>query len=335
MVQLGKYRLVRQVGAGGMAEVWKARTQGPGGFQKTVAIKRALPMYDDNSDAVAMFAAEACIGAVLVHPNIVQVHDFGCERRSGQEIHDIAMEYVAGQSLAALRQRLREHGESLPLGIALYVCAEAAKALAYAHSVEGSRGRPLGLVHRDISPHNLMVTYSADVKVADFGIAKVQALASTKKTLPGVLKGKLAYMSPEQAMCKPLDARSDIFSLGIVMFELVTGTRLFSGSGAEVLAQARGFEFPNHDRLRVVPLAVQEVLRKALAKAPEGRYQDAAGLEADLNRVMAAGRCWTARADLAAMMREHFGDEIAADRQDVATHRRRAEPLGDTVAARQ
>jgi len=314
--RFGRYRLVRRVGSGGMAEIWKARVDGPAGFEKTVAIKRILPNFEEDQQFIEMFISEARLAACLVHPNIVQGHDFGVADQDGQKVHYITMEYVAGQNLSTLQWRLSEKGEALPLGVVLYICAESAKALAYAHSEVDTTGTPLGFVHRDISPHNLMITYRGDIKVADFGIAKAVTSALTRQTATGVFKGKIAYMSPEQAAYQPLDARSDLFSLGIVLFELVTGTRLFSGTIDEVFAQVRTFAPAGPERLPGVPQDVQDIICKALAVQREDRYQDGAELEADLNRAIAARGWAPARADLSAIMQAHFAHKIALEKED-------------------
>lgn len=317
MTPFGRYRLVRRVGSGGMAEIWKARVDGPSGFEKTVAIKRILPNFEEDSEFVSMFISEARLAARLVHPNIVQVHDFGLEEDEGlQKVHYIAMEYVAGQNVSTLLKRLSEKGARVPIEIGLYICSESAKALSYAHTEVDNRGNPLGFVHRDISPHNLMVTYRGDVKVADFGIAK--AVTAIRQTAAGVFKGKITYMSPEQARTEPLDARSDLFSLGIVLFELATGRRLFFGTIEEVFAQMRAFSPPDATRLAGVPQDVQEIIRRALAVNRDDRYDDAAEMEADLNRALAAGGWVTSRTDLASLMQAQFAREIELEKRDSA-----------------
>lgn len=298
-----------------MAEIWKARVDGPSGFEKTVAIKRILPNFEEDAEFVSMFISEARLAARLVHPNIVQVHDFGLEEDEGlQKVHYIAMEYVAGQNVSTLLKRLSEKGARVPIEIGLYICSEAAKALSYAHTEVDNAGTPLGFVHRDISPHNLMVTYRGDVKVADFGIAK--AITAIRQTAAGVFKGKITYMSPEQARTEPLDARSDLFSLGIVLFELVTGRRLFFGTIEEVFAQMRAFSPPDETRLAGVPRDVQEIVRRALAVKRDDRYDDAAEMETDINRVLAAGGWVSSRTDLASLMQAQFAREIELEKRD-------------------
>ncbi len=316
MARFGRYRLVRWVGSGGMAEVWKARVEGLAGFDKAVAIKRILPEFENDHEYLQMFVSEARLAARLVHPNIVQGYDFGLIEEDGHDVHYLAMEYIAGQNLAVLQARLSDHGRALPLRVALYICSEAAKALAYAHSELDTTGLPLGFVHRDISPHNLMISYQGDIKVTDFGIAKAATSAMTRRTAPGVFRGKVAYMSPEQAACEQIDARSDLFSLGVVLYEMVTGTRLFSGSLEEVLSQVRGFEPRGQDLLAGLPVDVQSVIGRALAARPSERYQSAAELQRDLDGIIAARGWLGARAELAATMRGEFAAKIARERQD-------------------
>jgi serine/threonine-protein kinase len=219
----GKYRIVRRLASGGMAEVFRAQVVGPEGFEKDVCLKRVLPHLARDSEFVEMFKAEARLAAKLQHTNIVQIFDFGEEDGS----YYLAMEYVDGRDLRGILKLAQDRSRVLPPGLAAFITAEAAKGLSYAHTRrEGST--PLNIVHRDISPHNILISWNGEVKVADFGIAKAASRASATRT--GVLKGKIAYMSPEQARGDTVDARSDLFSLGLVLYEMLTGTRPFQGA---------------------------------------------------------------------------------------------------------
>jgi len=227
--RFGKYTLLDRVSVGGMAEVFRARTQDG----KLYALKRILPSLAEDDGFIKMFIQEAKISGSLVHANIARIFELG--RCDGA--HFIAMEYVWGRDLTQVRNRLKKMKQPMPLAMAIGIMVKALDGLDYAHKKRDGIQRPLDLVHRDCSPHNMLVAYDGEVKLIDFGIAK--AKSSFVKTV-GVLKGKFAYMSPEQTTGKPIDRRSDIFSLGIVLYELVTGERLFVGdSDFAVLERVR------------------------------------------------------------------------------------------------
>lgn len=319
MHQLGRYTLMRRVGVGGMAEIWKAKVQGPAGFEKTVAIKRILPHLVEDDEFIEMFVEEAKLVARLVHPNIVQVFDFGMTQadEEQQKGYFIAMEYVSGQNLATIQKKLRDTDQRMPFEVALYVGAEAAKGLAYAHaghSVVDAHGRPQQIVHRDVSPHNVLISYLGEVKVTDFGIAKVTNAIT--KTSGGILKGKVAYMSPEQATMKPLDGRSDIFCLGIVLYHLVTGKPLFDGKRTEeVYAKITNYEGIKPEQMLGVPHQVAEILETALQADPDARYQHATALEVALTQVLGPGGVVEARRALGALVQRLFPKEYRREKQ--------------------
>src|SRR6478736_1080063 len=221
--RLGPYELIRRIATGGMAEVYLARREGPHGFEKLVALKRILPQFVRDEDFVAMFVDEARVCARLSHPNIVQVFDFG--EHEGDLF--MAMEYVDGTTGAKLIRAAAGSGEEIPLDVTLHVILSILRGLEYAHGARDDQGRPLNLVHRDVSPGNVLIDRSGAVKLTDFGIAR--ATEFERRTDAGQLKGKLGYMSPEQVVGKELDARSDLFTLGIVFAEMVTLRPLFSG----------------------------------------------------------------------------------------------------------
>ena len=280
--RFGDYSLLERVAVGGMAEVWRARRRGVEGFQKTVAIKRILSHLTDTSDFVDMFIDEAKLAAQLSHANITQIYDLG--KADGDFF--IAMEYVEGKDLRTLFKNLGAAGRSLPLGLGLMVVAAVARALDYAHRKRDFDDQALGLVHRDVSPQNVLISYEGEIKLCDFGIVKAVAKAST--TQMGALKGKLQYMSPEQAWGKAVDGRSDIFSLGSVLFEVVTGEKLFTGdSEISVLDAVRECRVTNpRDLVPDLPPSVERIVLKSLAQTPEQRYQTAGEMEHDLQAVL-------------------------------------------------
>lgn len=301
-VAFGQYRLLERIGVGGMAEVWKARMTGVEGFQKTVAIKKILPHLTDSSDFVDMFVDEAKLAAQLNHAHIIHIYDLG--RIEGD--YYIAMEYVEGENLRAILNAARERGRPLPVGLALHVAARLASALDYAHRKRDFEDKSLELVHRDVSPQNVLIGYEGTIKLCDFGIVK--AVSKTSHTRMGALKGKLQYMSPEQAWGRNVDGRSDIFSLGALLFEMLTGRRLFSGdSEMEVLEAVRECRVQAPGALDPsVPEEVDAIVLKALAREPDDRFQTAGELERQIDEALVAMRPSPGQSELAAYMTELF-----------------------------
>lgn len=306
--RFGQYTLLERIAVGGMAEVWKARMRGVEGFQKTVAIKRILPHMTDNAEFVGMFIDEAKLAAQLTHPNIVHIYDLG---KIGRDYY-IAMEYVDGKDLRSLLNAARRKGTPVPLGLSLLIAARVASALDYAHRKRDFEGRELGLVHRDVSPQNVLLTAEGDVKLCDFGIAK--AVSKVGQTQMGALKGKLQYMSPEQAWGRPVDARSDLFSLGAVLFEMVTGERLFTGeseiSVLEAVRQGRTRTPRQVDP--TIPREVDEVVARALAVDPKDRFQSAGEMKQRLEAALAALSPSTGQTDLALFIQRALEPEPVA-----------------------
>jgi len=284
--EFGQYRLLERIGVGGMAEVWKARMTGVEGFQKTVAIKRILPHLTDSPDFVEMFVDEAKLAAQLNHANVIHIYDLG---KIGEDYY-IAMEHVEGENLRRILERARETGRPVPVGLALYVAARVASALDHAHRKRDFDGRDLGLVHRDVSPQNVLIGYEGTIKLCDFGIVK--AVSKSSHTQRGALKGKLQYMSPEQAWGKSLDGRSDIFSVGALLFEMLTGRRLFVGdSEMEVLEAVRECQVTAPGELVPgIPGEVDAIVLRALAREPEDRFQSAGELAARIEEVLGGMR---------------------------------------------
>ena len=301
----GQYELIETIATGGMAEVYKARMQGVEGFQKIVAIKRILPHLTDNDEFVTMFIDEAKLAAQLQHPNIIHIYDLGKIERS----YYIAMEYIDGKDLRSILRTLDEKKQRMPAGLALFIGSRLAAALDYAHRKRDLQGRAMSLVHRDVSPQNVLISYDGDIKLCDFGIAKAASKAS--HTRAGALKGKLQYMSPEQAWGKGIDHRSDIFSLGLVLYEMVTGTKPFSGdSELSILEQVRSPRLISPENLDpTLPTEVAEIIMKALREKREERFQTAAELASALDDLLQAIRPTPTAADLGGFLATLTGRE--------------------------
>ena len=283
---IGRYELLTRLATGGMAELFLARERGLAGLQRLVVIKRILPHLAEEPSFVEMFLREARIVARLSHPNVVQIYELGQEGGT----YYIAMEYIHGSTLRELLLLAQEKDLTVPLDVGLTVLDQACRGLHAAHELCGLDGKPLGLVHRDISPHNLMCTTEGHVKLLDFGVAKSTS-ASVEATYSGNLKGKFAYLSPEQCLHEPLDRRSDIFAMGIVMWEMFTMRRLFKRKTELDMMQAViGGTVPPPTRFRPdLPGPVEEVILRALATDRDDRYDDAEALRRDLGA--AAAEC--------------------------------------------
>lgn len=301
----GQYELIEHIATGGMAEVYKARMKGLEGFQKIVAIKRILPHLTDNDEFVTMFIDEAKLAAQLQHPNIIHIYDLGRIERS----YYIAMEYIDGLDLRTILGKLQAKGLRFPLNLALYVGARLADALDYAHRKRDFKGQAMALVHRDVSPQNVLISYEGEIKLCDFGIAKAASKAS--HTRAGALKGKLQYMSPEQAWGKDIDYRSDIFSLGLVLYEMILGQKAFSGdSELSILEQVRSPKIvPPRQVDPSLPQEVEEILLKALRENREERYQTAAAMAKDLEATIRNQEPAPSAASLSAFLCELVGRE--------------------------
>lgn len=276
-VRFGDYELLERIAEGGMSEVWRARTRGAAGFEKTVVVKRVLPALASRPGFVDLLIREAKIVSRLSHPNIAHIFDLG----EVNGTYFLAMEYVHGKDLAhALAHR--NAPELLPLSLRVWIAAEAARALDHAHRRKGEDGRPLQIVHRDVSPQNILLAYDGTVKVGDFGIARADEAGLGRGEDPTVLRGKYAYMSPEQAAGEALDRRSDIFALGVVLYEAVTGRRLFRGkSSQETLAMVREAALPDLVA-EGVPKELVPTLQRALAKSRDDRTPWASVLHSEL-----------------------------------------------------
>ncbi len=299
--RMGRYSLIRRLAVGGMAELYVARQGGIEGFEKIVALKRVLPHLAENPEFVQMFLAEARIAASLDHPNIAHVTDIGEE--DGE--YFFAMEYVHGANLLEVLRR----SDEVPLSraCALTVVSGVAAALHYAHEQLGPDGRPLGLVHRDVSPSNVMLSHTGAVKLTDFGI--VRAAARTSVTAEGQTKGKAGYMSPEQCRGDRLDRRSDIFALGILLYETTLGVRAFyAPNNFAILGRiARADYIPPHEIDPEFPASLARVIDRAMAKEPEDRFVTAEAMQLELEEIAHAEGLRPSTVELARHMKSLFG----------------------------
>ena len=281
MQQLGKYQLVRKLAVGGMAEVFLAKAAGPMGFEKTLVLKRILPDLAGDPVFVRMFLAEAKLAASLNHPNIAQIFDFGQE----QGAYFIAMEYVDGPNLRSLSRRSAERSIPIPVSLCAKIISSACEALAYAHEfIDPGTATPLSVIHRDVSPENILLSRTGAVKMVDFGIAK--AGGRTQPTEAGILRGKISYMPPEQIQGKEIDHRADIFALGVVFYELITGSKPFDARSDVTIVQAILYEqmIPAVARRPDIPEPIARMLQCALAKDPDGRYPTCRHFQAELEQ---------------------------------------------------
>ncbi|HXH40930.1 MAG TPA: protein kinase [Thermoanaerobaculia bacterium] len=297
-VKFGQYVLLEKIATGGMAEVWKARMRGVEGFQKIVAIKKILPHLSDNQDFIEMFVDEAKLAAQLNHNNIIHIYDLG----KIQSSYYIAMEYIDGYDLKNILRKAQERDQPLSVEIALFVASKIGAALDYAHRKRDFEDKEMGLVHRDVSPQNVLISEEGDIKLCDFGIAKAASKAS--HTQAGALKGKLQYMSPEQAWGRNIDRRSDIFALATVLFEMLTARKLFSGDNElSILEQVREARVtaPSQYNDEVTP-EIDAIVLKALQKDPANRYQTAGEMQRDLDAVLYSFKPTPTSADLAIYM---------------------------------
>lgn len=304
-MSLKKFEILEMVAKGGMAEVYRAKTVGVQGFEKEVCVKKILPHLTEDDSFVTMFVNEAKLAATLNYANIVHVHDL-CVSASGE--YFIVMEFVNGKDLSDVIRAAQLAGREIPPDIAVYVCREVCKGLHYAHSKKDIDGANLNIIHRDISPHNVLVSFMGEVKITDFGIAKASSIMN--KTAVGILKGKYGYMSPEQARGQPLDHRSDIFNTGIVLYELLVSERCFAGSSDfSTLNLMRNAEVTPPTKINgSVPKSLESIVLKSLSRERKDRYQDAMQLEKALaNFARTDGNVATAT-ETAEFMKELFAN---------------------------
>jgi serine/threonine-protein kinase len=290
--RFGRYVLLDRIGEGGMAEVYRAILPGPEGFKRTFVIKKILSRYNQSSKFVEMFVREARIVALLNHPGIVHVSDFG--NVEGQ--YFLAMEYLRGHDVLAIIRRLRDMKRQFPIPAAAFITHEVASCLAYAHALTGSEGEPLGIVHRDVSPSNIMCLREGGVKLLDFGIASAASESGVEHTDQGTFKGKLRYIAPERLRNEPFDARADLYSLGVVLWEMLTCRRLFRGANdAEIWKLILEMPVPLPSSIRSeIPSSLDAIATRMLARDPDKRYQTCQAVADDLEEALRETR-WQAR----------------------------------------
>jgi tetratricopeptide (TPR) repeat protein len=307
-IRFGKYLLMESIATGGVAQLFLSKITGLQGFEKLVAIKMILPHLSGERDLVKAFIDEAKVAALLSHPNIVQIYDFGLMENS----YFIAMEYLFGKDLRHIFQKAREKEAPLSLEHALYITARICSGLGYAHKLTDLQGNSLHLIHRDISPQNILITYGGEVKLVDFGIAKAAGQSST--TQHGSIKGKVAYMSPEQASGEKIDQRSDIFSAGILLYEMLTQKRMFTGDTMEILDKVRKRDFEPAERLvENLPPMLYKILERALAKDVNQRYQSCGEMQGAVEECMFDLSLRPDAQALGEYMKKLFGQEMEAE----------------------
>jgi len=296
-MKFGQYELLELIAVGGMAEVFKGRVVAAEGFEKLVAIKRILPDLAEDERFVKMLLTEARIHSALSHRNIVQIHELGISE-DGQ--YFIVLEYVEGYDLRMITEQLAAEGEIVPEVLSLHIASELAQGLHFAHELKGDDGQPLGLIHRDVTPSNVLISLAGEVKLSDFGLAKRRH----DRSVVGSLKGNLSYMSPEQAMQSPLDRRTDIFSLGAVLFELLTGRRL-----REITDEVAGWSHvasgavPSVRTLRPdLPPTIERLLDRALAADPKQRFPDASAFGNAIRQALTEMNVPVGASDLGALL---------------------------------
>jgi serine/threonine protein kinase len=316
-IPFGNYYLLERLAVGGMAEVYLAKCFGVAGFERLVALKRILPTIAEDDEFIAMFIDEAKIAGQLNHANVAQIFDLGKINQS----YFIAMEYISGHDLRALWDRVRHDGEGIPIELACYATKKICEGLDYAHRRRDNRGRPLGIIHRDVSPQNVLLSYDGDVKVIDFGIAK--AANRMVRTQTGILKGKFAYMAPEQARGEPTDHRSDVFAIGVILYELLTGERAFKAeSDFALLEKVRKVDLVPPRKLQPdVPRELERIVYKAMSREAGDRYAWASVMASDLDRFMTNHGLTYNKEELAAYVRKAFKSDYDEEKRRLGVYK--------------
>ncbi len=306
MERFGSYQLLEQIGVGGMAEVFLARHTGVEGFEKDIVIKRIRPHLSATPAFVEMFLAEAKLAAQLSHPNIETIYDLG---KIGDSFF-IAMEYIAGKDLSSIIPRAKKLGIPFPIEYAVKIASHVCEALYWAHSKTDARNNPLNIVHRDVSPENIRVAWTGTVKILDFGIAK--AATQFHETKAGEIKGKVVYMSPEQVLGHDLDHRSDIFSLSVVLYECITGLKLFNGTNdlAVMNTIVKGKIYPPSYFRDDVPPQIEAIVMKGLEKDRNRRYSSAFDMHIDIDQFLAGHDFTPSNVHLSNFMKQLFRGDI-------------------------
>ncbi len=325
--RLDRYELVCPLAEGGMATVWLARLRGKRGFEQLVALKTIKAHLSEDPRFEKMFLDEARIASRIRHPNVAQILDLGEE----QGVLYLVMEWVDGDSLARLRRYVLKQETEFPLAIALRIIADACAGLHAAHELRDESGANLGVIHRDVSPQNVLVAEAGSAKVIDFGIAKAKN-RSTAETTDGLLKGKVAYMSPEQAKGMKLDRRSDVWSIGVCLYELLTGDLPFDGESQNDIHKQLTMGAPIPELPERVPEVVRSVMKQALAYDRDARFHTAAAFQRALEGALASLGSPTTHDDVATFLRETSGKERAARREMVAAAIEKIDGITQDVA---
>ncbi len=325
----GDYVLLDRIAVGGMAEIFKAKQSGPRGFERILVIKRILQHLSNEVEFKQMFDDEARIAAQLRHANIVQIFELGDIDGTPY----IAMEFVEGRNLRDLTRALQAKGMQLSVEQTLFIISETLRGLHYAHHRSDSSGKALEIIHRDMSPQNIILSYEGEVKILDFGIAK--AASRISKTEAGVLKGKFSYMSPEQASGRPITQSTDIYAVGVILHELLTGERLFRAeTDIETIERVKiGIVPKPSDRNPQIPPELDAIVLKCLQRNPEKRYQTAGEMQADISRLMREKNLVYGPQELSAFMKTLFADFIKEDRERLRSALERA-PEAPSKSAR-
>ncbi len=308
-IPFGKYYLLNRLSVGKKTEVFKAKAFGGEGFERMIAVKRMMPDRVESDESTATFIEEAKIGVQLQHPNIVQTFDLGMVGKS----YFMVLEYIHGRDLQSITDRLRAKNATMPIPVIVYIAIKVCEGLDYAHNKKDWTGRFLNLVHRKINPKTILVSFDGEVKIVNLGMVKTDGKSAL--TQAGAIKGKMGYMSPEQACAFPTDRRSDIFAVGICLWEMLTGKRLFDGeTDLSTLEKIRSAEIARpSEHTPGIPEPLETIVMKALSKEAEDRYQNAADLQDDLHRWMYESGNFFARKAVEAFMVELFQDEIVSE----------------------
>ncbi len=329
--RFGKYTLIRKLALGGMAEIFLALQRSMAGFEKLIVVKRVLPHLAKDQAFIELLLTEARIAATLNHPNVAHIYDVG-------EVHGqfyIAMEHIHGEDLRSIVRQMKKVNEtSFPLEHAIAIVLGCCAGLSYAHEKTNLDGAPMEIVHRDVSPQNILVTFTGDVKLVDFGIAKA-GRSTAEDTGTGQLKGKIPYMSPEQAQGLPLDGRSDVFSVGVILFELCTGKRLFRGANEmETLKKIVEEEYPRPRSINPnLPERLEKIILKSLEKDLSARYQSAREMQAELEDMIRAEQMKVSPLTLASWMQHLFEEKLTQQKSMLSEGRQLAEVIAAQVAA--
>jgi eukaryotic-like serine/threonine-protein kinase len=310
--KLDRYELLCPIAEGGMARVWVARLRGKHGFEKLVAVKTILPRFAGDPRFREMFVDEASIASRIEHPNVAEIFDLGEER----DLLYLVMEYVDGDALSKLNRTCQKKGVHIPAGIVLRVLADACAGLHEAHELRGDAGEPLGIVHRDVSPHNVLISTKGVAKLIDFGIAKAGPPDDGNRE-SGVLKGKIQYMAPEQALGRPVDRRADTWAVGAILYHLLAGKGPYEGGNQLATLHLLGSGVPPPPLPREVHPAIAAVVRKALAHEAAKRYATAADLCDAIERAMGIGQVTTTQRDVSAFSMQHLAERVHRRREAI------------------